>query len=265
MPSVSDACQGEPQNLIPGVVIMSYWRATRHPAPSLIFVLPLLCVYEYAVITVGGANAISVRNGADAWLRWMLNAAGPSFGLLAPVLIGLGLIWWAIRRWADAPKDNCSVVLGMFLESIGFAIGLWAVSRSLGPLLDALGITLSTTIATPNDMARSPTPVAQSVTFLGAGIYEEVIFRLGLFGGATFFLRMALVPKSLAKLLAAGLSAVAFAAVHHLGAQGEAIDGYVFAFRAMAGLLFVGIFAFRGFGIAVGAHACYDVLVGISV
>ena len=238
---------------------MSYWRATRHPAPCLAFVLPLLCIYEYGVITLGGAQAITMRNGADAWLRWLLNAAGPNFGLLAPVLIGVGLVFWALRRRGDAPGDSSAVVLGMILESIGFAIGLWALSRSFGPMLDALGITLS---ATPD---KSPTPLAQSVTFLGAGIYEEVIFRLGLYGGAAFFLRGALVPKPLAIVLAAGLSAVAFAAVHHLGARGDAVDGYVFAFRALAGLLFVGIYALRGFGIAVGAHACYDVLVGIAV
>lgn len=240
-------------------VIMSYWRATRHPVPCLAFVLPLLCIYEYGVISVGGAQAISVRNGADAWLRWLLNAAGPNFGLFAPLLIGIGLIYWALRRRGDAPGDSQAIVLGMFLESVGFAIGLWALSRSFGPMLDALGVTLSTT---PNN---PPTAVAQSVTFLGAGIYEEVIFRLGLYGGAAFFLRGALVPRSLATLLAAGLSAVAFAAVHHLGARGESVDGYVFAFRALAGLLFVGIYALRGFGIAVGAHACYDVLVGIAV
>jgi hypothetical protein len=239
---------------------MSYWRATRHPAPCLAFVLPLLCIYEYGVITLGGAQAISVRNGADAWLRWLLNAAGPNFGLLAPIFIGLGLIFWALRRRSDAPTDTPAVVMGMVLESIGFAIGLWALSRSFGPMLDALGITLSAT--TPD---KSPTPLAQSVTFLGAGIYEEVIFRLGLYGGAALFLRSALVPKPLAIVLAAGLSAVAFAAVHHLGAQGDAVDGYVFAFRAVAGLLFVGVYALRGFGIAVGAHACYDVLVGIAV
>lgn len=238
---------------------MSYWQATRHPGPCLAFVLPLLCVYEYGVISVGGAQAISVRNGADAWLRWLLNAAGPNFGLFAPVLIGAGLLFLALRRRSDAPEDSPSVVMGMLFESIAFAIGLWALSRSFGPMLDALGITLST------KLEQGPTPVAQSVTFLGAGIYEEVIFRVGLYGGSIMILRGALVPKTLATILAAALSALAFAAVHHLGARGEAVDGYVFAFRAAAGLLFVGIYAFRGFGIAVGAHACYDVLVGIAV
>jgi hypothetical protein len=242
-----------------GDFIMSYWRATRHPAPCLAFVLPLLCIYEFGVISVGGVQTITVRNGADAWLRWLLNALGPNFGLLAPVLIGIGLIYWALRRRGDAPKEPSTVVLGMYIESIGFAVSLWALSRSFGPMLDALGVTLS---AAPD---KSPTPVAQSVTFLGAGIYEEVIFRLGLYGGVAFILRGALVPKPLAILLAACLSAIAFATVHHLGARGEAVDGYVFAFRALAGLLFVGIYALRGFGVAVGAHACYDVLVGIAV
>jgi hypothetical protein len=39
----------------------------------------------------------------------------------------------------------------------------------------------------------------------------------------------------------------------------------VFAFRVVAGLLFSVLYAVRGFGITVGTHACYDVLVGISI
>ena len=43
------------------------------------------------------------------------------------------------------------------------------------------------------------------------------------------------------------------------------MDGFNFLFRVLAGLYFTAIYQFRGFGIAVGAHACYDVLVGIHM
>ena len=59
------------------------------------------------------------------------------------------------------------------------------------------------------------------------------------------------------------LSSVAFAAVHHLGPTGEAYQGFVFLFRTLAGLYFAVLYQARGFGIAVGTHACYDILVGV--
>ena len=45
----------------------------------------------------------------------------------------------------------------------------------------------------------------------------------------------------------------------------EVFDAYVFLFRTLAGVYFAVLFQLRGFGIAVGAHACYDVLVGVVV
>jgi membrane protease YdiL (CAAX protease family) len=146
----------------------------------------------------------------------------------------------------------------MALESFFFAVGLWAMSRGLGPFLDHYGIKLAAGIG-PKD------PVAQLITFVGAGIYEEVLFRLVLMGGLVAVLRVAQVPGLLAGLLAAVGSALAFAAAHHLGPYGEPMDGFVFVFRALAGLYFAALFYFRGFGVAVGAHAGYDVIVGVGL
>ena len=107
--------------------------------------------------------------------------------------------------------------------------------------------------------------VGQVVTYVGAGIYEEVVFRLALFGLLRAVLTTAQVPPRTAVLLAAVASAVLFAAAHHVGPHGEPMDGFNFLFRVLAGLYFTALYQFRGFGIAVGAHACYDVLVGIHM
>jgi hypothetical protein len=42
------------------------------------------------------------------------------------------------------------------------------------------------------------------------------------------------------------------------------MNTYVFLFRTMAGVYFALLFQFRGFAVAAGAHACYDVLVGLT-
>ena len=101
------------------------------------------------------------------------------------------------------------------------------------------------------------------VSFLGAGIYEELLFRL------------MMVP-----LLAQGLRWCGcqanwswvgrrtdvksdFCRRHHIGTLGEPFQWYAFLFRATAGLFFAALFLYRGFGIAAGTHAAYDMLVGL--
>lgn len=233
---------------------VNYLRATRHPWPCLLFLLPLLAAYEGGVVWVGGAQADELRNGADTWLRWGLEAFGVHQLYAAPVLLAVVFVaasWW---RREDRPNDVPGVCLGMALESVLFGLGLWGVSRFLGPLLDALSM----------DVAGPEAPT-QVVTFVGAGIYEEVLFRLFLYSALRGGLKLMHAPTSLAFVVAALLSATVFAAAHHVGPYGEPFDDFVFLFRAVAGLYFALLYEARGFGVAVGAHACYDVLVGAGV
>jgi membrane protease YdiL (CAAX protease family) len=146
----------------------------------------------------------------------------------------------------------------MAIESVVFALGLWGISRGLVPLLDRLGIRL--------DTAPPPTRlVGQIVTYVGAGIYEEVVFRLVLFALLDFIGRWTGLPAKLAFVLAALASAGLFSAAHHVGPFGEAFDSYIFLFRMLAGVYFAVLFRLRGFGIAVGTHALYDILVGVTI
>lgn len=237
---------------------MSYLRATRHPWACLVFLLPLLIVYEGGVLWLGGANPDSLRNGADAWLRWGLGRYGLGQMWVAPLLVvGLLLVRsWA--RWSDRPQDSLAVAFGMMLESVGFAVGLWALARNFAPLLRDWGVpTADITAATP--------AAGQLVTYVGAGIYEEVLFRLGLFSVLYFLLRLVLMPAVVAVVLAGLAAALMFAGAHHIGPAGEPVVPVLFLFRVLAGLYFTALYVVRGFGIAVGAHAAYDILVGVSV
>jgi hypothetical protein len=238
-----------------------YVRATRHPFACLLFLLPLVAGYEWGVAYLGGDRPDSLRNGADAWLRWGLGQYGLDKLWVAPlIVVGLFAVW-SLARWGDRPSAPLGTVFGMILESGAFAAVLWAISVNFRPLLDRAGI----------ELATSASPLAESaqarllVRYLGAGIYEEVIFRLGLFTAAYLLLRVALLPKLFALPLAALAAAALFAQAHHWGPGGEAKDAVRFAFRTVAGLYFTALYVTRGFGIAVGAHAGYDVLVGVSV
>lgn len=231
-----------------------YLQATRHPWPCLLFVAPLLAAYEIGVHYLSGNQPEMLRNGADSWMRQGLGRIGMHQQFWAPLcLLGVLLIW-NIWRWADRPGDLVGTLTGMVLESVGFALGLWGLSRVLGPLVDYFGLELS---------VASNAALGQVVTFLGAGIYEELLFRLLLFSGLIWFARRLPLPNVIGVMLAAAASAVLFSAAHHVGPYGEPLVGYTFLFRTVAGLYFSFLYLYRGFGVTVGAHACYDVIVGV--
>ncbi len=240
----------------------SYFAATRHPLACLLFLVPLLAAYEIGVVTLSADQPGSLRNGADVWLRWCLERYGITQLWAAPLLV-VGL--FAVRsllQTNDRPRGYFRLYFKMLLESALYAFLLWALSRNFLRLLDHAGVVLNQ----PSPDGVSVTPTAQILTYIGAGIYEEVIFRLGLFSIVCLVLRFMWVPSIVAGPVAAVACAVLFAAAHHIGPYGEwPINSTVFLFRVIAGILFTMIYVFRGFGIAVGAHAGYDILVGVSL
>jgi Type II CAAX prenyl endopeptidase Rce1-like len=236
---------------------VSYFQATRHPWPSLLFLLPPLAVYEAGIFLLGGPQPDALRNGADAWLHWGLQTVGVNFAYAPPLLIALFFLGRSYAARDKRPQDLVGVVSGMVIEAIFFALGLWGLSRALGPVLDHFGVRMTLTPA----RARA---VGQAITFIGAGIYEEVVFRLALFSGLAYLLRLVFVPSVLAIPLAAVASAALFSAAHHVGPFGEPYQAQVFLFRLLAGVYFASVYRSRGFGVAAGAHALYDVVVGVA-
>jgi Type II CAAX prenyl endopeptidase Rce1-like len=236
---------------------VGYLGSTLHPWPCLVFLLPLLLAYEAGVLWLGGAQPDVLRNGADAWLRWGLEAFGLHQLYWAPILIVVIFLGWSwTRRW-DRPEKLAAVCRGMVIESLIFAVALFGLSRALGPLVNDLGIRLSDGTETRG--------IGQIITFVGAGIYEEVLFRLLFFLAIGWLVRLAGATRLLCAIIMTLASATVFAAAHHVGPYGETFDRSIFLFRVLAGSYFALLYQLRGFGIAVGTHTCYDVLVGILI
>jgi membrane protease YdiL (CAAX protease family) len=97
---------------------------------------------------------------------------------------------------------------------------------------------------------------------IGAGLYEELVFRLILMGGMFWAgVRGLNWPGWLSAIAALLISSLAFSAVHHVGSLGEPFVLGVFMFRFFAGIVLAVIFYARGFAVAVYTHAIYDVIV----
>lgn len=238
-----------------------YWTSTRRPLPSLALVAPIVVAYEAGVLWLGGSSSLAGRTGADAWMRQALAEIGLRdhwFPPLALLLILLG--WQAVRplEWRFSP----TIVAGMVFESLIYALALVGVSQLMDmgfAFLERPGSALPV-LSVAFESSREE--LAQLVGFLGAGVYEEALFRLLLVPLLFQLLRGLQTPQVPAGALAVTGSALLFSLAHHAGTPGEAFTWFAFVFRWMAGVFFAWIFIIRGFGIAVGTHTAYDILVG---
>lgn len=100
------------------------------------------------------------------------------------------------------------------------------------------------------------------VMSLGAGFYEEIAFRVGLFGMGALAISAFTEPgsKRLVLTLLWGLcAAITFSAWHYVGQLGDPWDIRSFIFRTVCGLVLTVIFVLRGFAPAVWTHALYDI------
>jgi membrane protease YdiL (CAAX protease family) len=101
---------------------------------------------------------------------------------------------------------------------------------------------------------------------LGAGIYEELLFRVLLVGGLAVFARRVLGWRPMpAGVLAALVGAMIFSAFHYIGPYGDPFSLPTFVFRLIAGLLFSAMYLVRGFGITAWTHALYDVFLILAM
>ncbi len=236
----------------------AYWTESQRPLVSLVFVTPLLLLYEGGVLLLGPR---AVHNGADVWMRQLLNLIGLGRYWLLPVLVvGILLAWHHVRRdrWRFAP----AVLLGMLVESAllaGVLVGLAYLERSLF----ADWIAAAWGGGTLQISGRLAGLVGRLVGYFGAGIYEEVLFRLLLVPAIAALLKLAGLRPARAVAAAIVLTSLAFSAAHYIGRYGDPLEFSSFVFRFLAGAFFAVLFVYRGFGIAAGTHALYDIFVGL--
>ena len=239
-------------------MIRPYWQASRAPRYSLLFALPLLIIYQIlAAIAPPAPGGMAVRNGADIILEsvfvWLAGAWGPRLFMLC--LIGVGA--WLIARDVRTNRNLSPAVLGgMLLESICLALLFGLVVGSLTAAL--LGSPPPSMLVAFS--AQHLSRMTMLMLSIGAGIYEELLFRVVLVGllawGATKLLGL---RPLVAGVAATVLGALIFSAFHYIGPFGDRFDIYSFVFRTIAGLFFSGLYLIRGFGITAWTHALYDV------
>jgi membrane protease YdiL (CAAX protease family) len=238
----------------------AYWAASRAPRYSLTFALPLLVLYEGLSAALSATDVSTVRNGADVLLKTVFIIFGGRLGLtiFSALLIGVGgwLVWRDRRRHPGplAPR----VFGGMLVESLVYAAFLGTLVSVLTNLLLQAPVNLS------QDGVVTLTLPTQLVVSLGAGIYEELVFRVLLVSAFVAVGRLLGWRRPVVVGAAVVASAIVFSGFHYIGSLGDTFTVPSFTFRAIAGVVLSGLYVSRGFGIAAWTHALYDVALALA-
>jgi len=231
-----------------------YGELTHRPLHCLVFLLPLLVVYELGVwaIQVCHPGSAGVKLVAEDLLERFLAACGATAYHLPPLAVVAILVSWQIFS-REPWKVHWPTILGMTGESLLLALPLLALNYLLGY------IGLSRLAAAAAD--RSGVWYEHLILSIGAGIYEELVFRLILISVLSFLLIDVLrVPRHYGLAAIIVLSSAAFALQHQAPLGSELFVPARFSFRLLAGGFLASVFVMRGFAVAVGCHAFYDII-----
>jgi hypothetical protein len=269
-----------------------YFVRTARAVYALVFLLPVIVIYEALVFLVNPqllSEPVSNVRGAVVSFVWVQNFLYylgmdmKAAWLFAPVvvIVILLILQLASRQSWKVRFRDFPVMAG---ECLIFAIPLVILSLVLnrGPSQQQAAvnnfntvITCSTDSSGISEESQAGQMVSNSqeiyislLTGIGAGIYEELIFRLILISLSMIFLETILGIRHIrAVIISVIISSVLFSLHHHFvflnGQFTRTADIFTmtrFTFRTVAGVFFAIIFAVRGFGIAAGAHAFYDII-----
>lgn len=227
----------------------SYVQDARRPLHSLMFLLPLIVAYEIGAAKLGAAASLGQADRVIAYhLMQMFFTVLGATGIFLPgfLIIAILLITHVVS--GEPWKVRTTTLLGMLGESLVWTLPLFGLNR----------------FVRYTAMGGSPAEdwLEDVVISTGAGVYEELIFRLILVTAIVIILEDVMkLRQRRALVFAVLIAAVLFAAHHHQPLGREPYEFGRFAFRTLAGVYLGTLFLLRGYGITAGCHAIYNVIV----
>lgn len=235
-----------------------YLVRSNRPVYQLLFLLPLLVIYEIAAVLVNFNAPFEMRNGADILLKYALHTVGIrsvfSFVLAALLFVSLMLIV-AMKKYKK--RVRWSYFAMMFGETLVYAVIIGLISSQVAVIVTAGNPFLAT--------GCKDTVMHQLMIGIGAGVYEEIVFRALLITIIMAMLKLVGVGDDKKALIAVLLSSFLFSAFHYVGEFGEVFNLITFTYRLVAGILLSALYVFRGLGVCAWSHAVYDVYVVFGI
>jgi len=251
----------------------SYLDRTSRPIYALGYLALFIFLYEIGTILISPAQLSEslaqpqIRVVAFVWVQNLLELLGFSERLtwlatpLVVVIILVALQITSRTRWAVSAKD----FLPMTIECVLLAVPLIVLSLLVNHPAAAAALQ-----SAGDNTAGAPRLLVDIVTGTGAGIYEELVFRLILICLLMLLFQDLLgMTRMRSVIFSVLISAALFSAHHHIFfvngrfGVGEVFTPGRFIFRTLAGVYFAVLFAIRGFGITAGTHAFYNIIAAV--
>ena len=227
----------------------NYWRFSRSAYYSAVAALPLLVIYEILIV-LSQSRYWGIRNAADVWIRTFLMAFDLQAQHITFVLIGISLALIPIAKSrARGIKLKANYFALMFAECLAFSL--------------VLGVVLQSILRLGGLSSGGPgSGLMQNLALsVGAGLFEEIIFRVILLNLLFLLLSPLFKKKVVAAVVSVLLASFLFSLSHYVGTMADTFQLYSFLFRWGAGLLFTVLYFVRGFAITAYTHALYDIWV----
>lgn len=248
-------------NLVPAS-LAAYWQRSQRPLSSLIFLLPLILLYDVGIIYFASSESWSADIYARRLLRDFFDWFGVTGYYLPGIIVGVVLICWHFARrdpWQFEPRLYGT----MWVESLILALPLFVLAmvifrEPVQPQIPPQALPEQWVLLLEG--GPKITWQAKMVFSIGAGIYEELLFRLI----AIALVHLIIVdvmklPDHIGAIAAISVSAIMFALYHF--SESNPFHFLKFLFYTLAGIYLAGVYILRGFGIVAGTHAVYDILV----
>ncbi len=207
----------------------------------------MLLLYEIFIIW-GNTSNVVIRNAPEVWLRTLLNFLGISHYHISFIMITVAILAIPIF-YRQGLQIRKGVFLGIFFESIFWgAVSGMLINLVIAKLFMATG-SISGSILGDLGLA------------IGAGLFEELFFRViltsALMWGCLKLIRLKWLSVTVAIILASFM----FSLAHYVGSAGDPLEIYSFLFRFLAGLWFTTLYSVRGFAVVCLTHAFYDIFI----
>ena len=215
--------------------------------------MPLFLLYEVGIFLISSRDIDQLRNGADVLMRQVLESFGiyGMYGFGGTFLIGFLIAFIRQKKNLRTSEIESRFLLIMFFESI-----IWAT------LLVIMMIKIPTFLSLSNEDHL----IQQVVLAIGAGIYEEFVFRVLLISGLAILFGLIFNWGEFGKtFLSVIISSAIFSIFHFFGSYGDVFSFSLFFARFFAGIFLAMIYIFRGFGITAYAHSIYDLFVLVYI
>ena len=232
---------------------MSYLLKSRTSFYSFLFTLPLFFLYEVNILFLSWDDILVVRNGADFLMRNILESFDiyGLYGLGLVFFLGLLVTYIFFIKEDQKQEVNVNFLFIMLAESMLWSVVLYfLLFKFMVLLMNPVGKT-----------------ILQQVTLaIGAGIYEEFLFRVLLIASLSGILGFVFMwNKTFKNIIAVVLSGGIFSAFHFMGEYGDFFSMELFLIRFFAGLILGVLYTYRGFGITAYTHSIYDLIVLIRM